>query len=235
MTPSTTNDESLLLAFGTLPSGVSEGAIAETTVSITDDDVPQVTVSFGQTAYTVPEGDTVPVTITLSADPERAVTIPLMATDQGDASSADYTVPTSVTFDADEMSKTITFTAADDSIDDDDESLLLAFGTLPSGVSEGAIAETTVSITDDDVPQVTVSFGQTAYTGPGGRHGDGDDHPQRGPGAHGWPFLSRRRTRALRPPPTTPCRRGVTFDADEMSKTITFTATADTETTTTRA
>ena len=104
------------------------------------------------------------VTITLSADPERTVAIPLMATNQGSASSADYTVPTSVTFDADEMSKTITFTAADDSIDDDDESVLLAFGTLPTGVSEGAIAETTVSITDDDVPQVTVSFGQTAYT-----------------------------------------------------------------------
>ena len=109
-------------------------------MSITDDDDPQVTVSFGQTAYTVPEGDTVTVTITLSADPERTVAIPLTTTDQGSASSADYTVPTSVTFDADEMSKTITFTAADDSIDDDDESVLLAFGTLPTrGVCGDAV------------------------------------------------------------------------------------------------
>ena len=69
-----------------------------------------------------------------------------MATDQGSASSADYTVPTSVTFDADEMSKTISFTAADDSIDDDDESVLLAFGTLPSRVSAGTPNKATVTI-----------------------------------------------------------------------------------------
>ena len=74
-------------------------------------------------------------------------------------------MPSSVTFDADEMSKTITFTAADDSIDDDDESVLLAFGTsLPSGVTAGTPATTTVSITDNDDPQVTVMFGADAYT-----------------------------------------------------------------------
>ena len=150
------DDESVLIAFGTLPSRVSAGTTAETTVSITDDDVPQVTVSFGQTAYTVAEGDTVTVTITLSADPERTVEIPLTATNQGSASSADYTVPTSVTFDADEMSKTITFTAADDSIDDDGESVLLAFGTLPTGVSLGTNAQATVSINDDDSAGVSV-------------------------------------------------------------------------------
>ena len=218
--------ESVLLAFGTLPTGVSEGAIAETTVSITDNDDPQVTVSFGQTAYTVPEGDTVTVTITLSADPERTVAIPLTATDQGTATSADYTVPTSVTFDADEMSKTITFTAADDSIDDDDESVLLAFGTLPTGVSEGAIAETTVSITDDDVPQVTVSFGQTAYT-----VAEGDTvtvtvtlsaDPER---AVEIPLTATNQGTATSADYTVPT--SVTFDADEMSKTITFTAADD--------
>ena len=92
--------ESVLLGFGTsLPAGVSEGATAETTVTITDDDDPQVTVSFGADAYTVPEGGMVTVTVTLSADPERTVVIPLTATDQGTTSSAtDYSVPLSVTF-----------------------------------------------------------------------------------------------------------------------------------------
>ena len=226
----TDNDdgESVLLAFGaSLPTGVSEGAIAETTVSITDDDVPEVTVMFGQTAYTVAEGDTVTVTITLSADPERTVAIPLTATDQGDASSADYTVPSSVTFDADEMSQTITFTAADDSIDDDDESVLLAFGaSLPTGVSEGAIAETTVSITDDDVPQVTVMFGADAYTVP-----EGDTvtvtitlsaDPER---TVAIPLTATDQGDASSADYTVPS--SVTFDADEMSKTITFTAADD--------
>ena len=157
--------ESVRLGFGsTLPDRVSAGATSETVVSITDDDVPSVAVSFGSAAYTVTEGGTVEVTVTLSADPERTVEIPIMATNQGSASSADYTVPSSVAFNAREMSKTITFTAADDSIDDDDESVLLAFGTLPAGVSEGSPSETTVSITDDDDPAVTVSFGASTYT-----------------------------------------------------------------------
>ena len=157
--------ESVLLSFGTLPGGVSAGTTAETRVSITDDDDPQVTVSFGAGAYTVAEGAEQLVTVTLSADPERTVvTIPLThdAPERG-GHPADYSgVPTSVTFDAGQMSQTVTFTAAQDTDDDDDERVLLAFGTLPSRVSAGTTA--TVSITDDDDPQVTVSFGAGAYT-----------------------------------------------------------------------
>ena len=156
--------ESVLLAFGILPDGVSPGTRNETTVSITDDDVPQVTVSFGQAAYTVAEGGTQSVTVTLSADPERTVVIPITHTPQDGADSpADYTVPPSVTFNTGQMSQTITFEAIQDEVDDDGESVLLAFGILPGGVSLGTTVTTTVSITDDDVPPVTVQFGDTTY------------------------------------------------------------------------
>ena len=156
--------------------------------SITDDDYPQVTVMFEADAYTVAEGDTVTVTITLSADPERTVTIPLTATDQDGAASTDYTVPTSVTFDADEMSKTITFTAADDSIDDDDESVLLAFGTLPTRGDRGDAdsREPPVSITDDDErrrsrsPKFAADH-RTRAVPARTTIGDGDDQPEPGP------------------------------------------------------
>ena len=60
-------------------SGASASSV---TVTITDDEVP-VTVSFGQANYTVAEGDPVSVTVTLSADPERTVVIPLTHTPQG--------------------------------------------------------------------------------------------------------------------------------------------------------
>ena len=63
----------------------------------------------------------------------------------------------SVTFDAGDTSKTITFSATQDSIDDDGESVLLAFGTLPGGVSAGTTATTTVSIEDDDDAGISVS------------------------------------------------------------------------------
>ena len=127
-------------------------------VSITDDGDPQVTVSFGQGAYTVPEGESQVVTVTLSADPERTVVIPITATPQGATTTDDYTVPTSVTFDAGDMSKTITFTATQDTDDDDNESVKLTFGMLPSRVSAGTTAETTVNVTDDDT-QPTAAHG----------------------------------------------------------------------------
>ena len=168
--------ESVKLSFGaTLPTGVTAGTPATSAVTITDDDVPSVTVSFGSAAYTVAESNdsdttdvtenTVEVTVTLSADPERTVVIPLTATGQG-ATSADYSgVPQNVTFDSGDTSKSFTFTAATDTVDDDGESVKLSFGaTLPTGVSAGTPATSTVTITDDDVPSVTVSFGSAAYT-----------------------------------------------------------------------
>ena len=158
------DDESVKLGFEILPAGVSAGGVGEATVSITDDDVPSVTVSFGQGTYRVDEGDMVDVTVTLSADPERTVEIPISASDQGGATGSDYTVtPDALTFNSGETSKSLTFTATQDDVDDDGESVRLGFDALPGGVSVGSTGETTVSITDDDVPSVTVSFGQGTY------------------------------------------------------------------------
>ena len=146
--------ESVLLAFGALPTGVTAGATDETTVSIRDDDDPQVTVSFGASTYTAAEGGTATVTVTLSADPERTVEVPITTTNQGGATSADFSLSaTNVTFNSGDTSKTVVFTATQDTEDDDGESVRLAFGaTLPAGVSEVSPSETTVSITDDDDP-----------------------------------------------------------------------------------
>ena len=159
--------ESLTLRFGTLPAGVNAGSPATATVNITDDDVPAVTVRYEQASYTVSEGSSVVINVKLSAAPERTVTIPINKANQGGATNGDYSgVPAnaSVTFNSGEMEKSITFAATDDSVDDDDESVLLSFGTLPAGVSAGSPATTTVNITDDDVPTVTVRYEQASYT-----------------------------------------------------------------------
>ena len=149
-------------------SGATADSVA---VTVTDDEnvLVQVTVMFGASTYTVAEGGTVEVTVTLSVDPEREVVIPLTATDQDGASLADYSVPASVTFDAGEMSKSFTFTAATDTDDDDGERVLLGFGTnLPSGVSPGTIAETMVTITATTPP-----VGSSPGGGGGGGGGGG--------------------------------------------------------------
>ena len=112
------------------------------------------------------EGGTARVAVTLSTAPGSDVTIPLTATNQGGATSADYSgVPTSLTFGGSDTSKTFPFTATQDQDNDDGESVKLTFGnTLPTGVSAGTTDEAVVTITDDDVPSVSVSFEQADYT-----------------------------------------------------------------------
>ena len=138
-------------------------------MNITDDDLPEVKVSFGAAAYAVAESDDpsttgateneVAVTVVLDADPERTVAVPIQATGQGGATSADYSnVPAEVVFDSGDTEQTFTFTAAPDHIDDDGESVKLSLGSpLPEGVSEGSTAETVVTIADDDAVGVTIS------------------------------------------------------------------------------
>ena len=91
-----------------------------------------VQVSFGAAAYAVPEGGTVDVTVTLSEDPERTVSIPITAANQDGVSDSDYTVPAGVTFVSGDTEETITFLAASDSDNDDGESVKLSFGTKPT-------------------------------------------------------------------------------------------------------
>ena len=154
--------ESVLLGFGSdLSGGVSAGTPDETTLTITDDDPPEV--SFGQSAYTVAEGGMVSVEVKLTSAPASAVTVPVTHTPQGATSSTDYSgVPANVMFSAGETSKAFTFTATQDTVDDDGESVLLTFGTLPATVQTGTTTQSTVNITDDDAAEV--SFGQSAYT-----------------------------------------------------------------------
>ena len=150
--------ESLQIEFGDLPGNLSPGTTTETVVTIVDNDDPEVEVSFGQSAYDVAEGAGQTVTVNLSADPERTVVIPLTATNQDGASGADYSVPATVTFDSGETIKTITFTATQDAIDDDGESVVLGFGALPDRVSASTTTPSaTVTILDDDARGVTVS------------------------------------------------------------------------------
>ncbi len=125
-----------------------------------------VTVQFGAANYTVSEGGTEDVSVTLSADPERMVVIPLTHTPRGGATAADYSgVPPSVTFNRGEMEQTFTFTAVQDTKDDDEEHVELGFGApLGSGVSEGIPAKTSVNIAEDDNDLfVAVRFAQATY------------------------------------------------------------------------
>ena len=146
--------ESIMIGFGALPPGVSAASPDSTTVSLADNDFSGVTVdaSFGSRSTTAIErGPAVSVQVTLSADPERTVIVPLSVEELGGATSADYNLSeTELTFDAGEMDKTFTVTAVDDSIDDNFERLIITFGTLPEGVTDSGTSFFFVDLFDND-------------------------------------------------------------------------------------
>ena len=132
---------------------------------------PDITVSFGTGSYTATEGGTAAtVTVQLSAVPTRPIDIPLTAVATG-ATADDYTgLPAAVQFLGHETEKTFTITAVNDAADDDGESLALSFGApLPTGVTGGSPAETTVSLADNDTvtgPPSILSVALTSDPGP---------------------------------------------------------------------
>ena len=136
--------------------------VTKAQVTLTDD-VPRVQVFFAPDAYTVAEDSAVTVTVRLDVAPERLVSVPITVANQGDTTAADYSgAPTLVVFAGDETEQSFRFGASDDTVDDDGESVVLGFGELPARVSApdttARPASATVSITDDDTPQRTVSF-----------------------------------------------------------------------------
>ena len=91
--------------------------------------------------------------------------IPIDRADKDGATSTDYSgVPTSVTFNSGDIEKSFTFTAVEDTEDDDGESVKLTFVNLPPGVSAGTTAETIVSINDNDDTVMEVSFEKSNYS-----------------------------------------------------------------------
>lgn len=120
--------------------------------STTADPEVAVEARFGQSSYTVVEGGTVDFTVRLDKDPERTLLIPIESAGQNGASAEDYSAPTQVVFASGETQKTLTFTATEDPVDDGGERVRLTFGSLPTEVSRGSLAETTVNITDNDDP-----------------------------------------------------------------------------------
>ena len=129
------------------------------TVTVDDDEVAVVAVSFGSDTYTVSEGGSVGVSVGLGSAPASNMTIQVAAEGGGGAVSSDFRVgPTSLVFTPDDWdtAQTVAVTAVDDRVDDDGESVVLRFDSLPAGVSAGVPAAATVTIADNDTAGVTI-------------------------------------------------------------------------------
>ena len=121
------NMETVVLGFGTLPAGVSEGSPNRSTVEIRD----AIQVSFVDSSYMVQEGGPgVEVMVRLNKS-RNNLRVPLTANGQGGADDSDFTgVPQEVVFKDSETEKTFTVVAIEDSEDEDGEMVRLTFGAL---------------------------------------------------------------------------------------------------------
>ena len=129
-----------------------------------------VAVAFGATAYTATEGgDSATVAVTLAAEPEATVTVPLVATPGGGAVAADFAAPVAVTFTRGAgLTQTVTVTAVADEEAEDGERVALGFGTLPAGLVAGEPASATVTLVDaplNAAPTGVPSISGTAQAG----------------------------------------------------------------------
>ena len=181
------------------------GAILALVGSSASAQTPAVTVSFGSATYAVTEGWTVDVVVTLDADPERTVTIPVEASPEA---SGDYSIPGSVTFYAGETQKPVNFVTVDDLVVESEETFGLSFGSaLPTGVSLGSRTTSQVRIADDDGPETgRLELRALAVTG-----GVGSMYPVFNPRVHHY---------AIRCPDATTLR--VTATAPDASHQLTL-------------
>ena len=134
LVPSTEVDEdteTVVLGFGTLPEGVSEGSSNRSTVEIRD----AIHVSFADSTYMVEEGGAgVEVTVRLNK-PSNNLRVPLTADGHGGADNTDFTgVPQEVVFKDSETEKTFIFVAVEDSEEENGEMVRLGFGAFSEGM-----------------------------------------------------------------------------------------------------
>ncbi len=160
---------------GTNLGGGARGRDRAAAVTINDpaaDDVP-VTLTVNNSG-SVTEGGTLTVTATLeSAAPSGGVTIPVRATLNGSAVANDFTLSNDgdITITAGNTAGTLTFTATDDNIDENAETLTLGFGTLPDGYRAGTPSSAEVTITDNDDAPTAITLSVDADTSANGVQG----------------------------------------------------------------
>ncbi len=156
------DDDEVVIAH-TASGGGYDGVRETVAVTIDDDDLG---IRFDSASYTVEEGGAVVVTATLTGPVGAVQRIQIGARNLGGTTTADYEA-TSRFPRPGETRMTIVFSAVDDDIDDDGESVTLFFQSLPESIRGQSPSTATITIIDDDesglsVPEsLTVDEGDT--------------------------------------------------------------------------
>ena len=141
------NDETVVLEFGTLPTGISTGSPSATTFHLIDTQ----TASFGAASYSATEGGP-GATVTVNLDYAVSAIVCLEVENHAGTSDGDYAgVPDDLNFAGTETSRSFVVTVADDA-DSEGGSITIGLGCLSGELREGSPSSTTVILLDDDPP-----------------------------------------------------------------------------------
>ena len=156
------DDETIDLELVGQAGAIVEPGLGEHVHTIVDDDLPPI-MSFAPAASTVSEGaGTATLTVSLALPSEKLVTVNYAVAPGGTASAADYTLAAgTLTFPPGTTTQTISVTLADDTLDEDDETLQVALSGASNATLSGTAAVHTLTIADNDNPP-TLEFQQAA-------------------------------------------------------------------------
>jgi hypothetical protein len=148
-------NETVKIDIASVSNGLEDG-VQDATVTINNDDAaPSVT--LGVSVLNINEaGGTAVVTANLS-NPSGADVVVTLTTVGSTATSTEYTLATTITVPADANFASVTLTATDDALDENDETVAIDISGVTNG-TKGLFATPTVTITDDDaLPTVTLA------------------------------------------------------------------------------
>ena len=161
------DDEAVQLQIVGVGAGGAIGEPSAATLVIVDDDVPG-TVQFGQAAWEVTEGTaSAPITVTRTGGAASGVTVHYQVTPASPGTATgggvDYTLRAgTLTFAANETSKTFTIAIVNDTRIEPGETVSLQLFDPSPGLAIGTPGEATLTIQDNDAP--TFRFRAAAYS-----------------------------------------------------------------------
>ena len=179
-----------------------------------------LTVAYGRDAYPVDEGRSVVITVTLTPATAKTLAIPISVEGGGTAEPGDHEpVDNSLTFDDGVTSQRFTVITKEDE-GWRDETLILGFGPLPSGVRAGSPKTATVTIGDDETKPSSGGNNNGGGSNSGGNNGGGNSGGSSNSGGN-TPDQDDDDTPVIRadeePPEETPVEEEVDESADDGS------------------
>jgi hypothetical protein len=128
---------------------------------------PPPTVSLSVSPSPVAEGTTATVSAVLST-PSAAIVNVTLSTSGSATMPGDATMPTMITIPAGATSASTILTTVQDTLDEDDETVVIAIATV-EGATEAGVQQATVTIRDDDaMPTVSLACAEAAIAEAGG-------------------------------------------------------------------